>query len=74
MIKFISTIILTSIIIGQESSREIGLGGSMVTLSRGVEAVGVNPANLSVYQDNSMNIFNIALGFNSNSLSISKIS
>ena len=69
MIKFISTIILTSIIIGQESSREIGLGGVMVTLSRGVEAVGVNPANLG-FSNPSISLLNFNTSIYNNLLSL----
>ena len=41
-----------SIIFPQESAREISLGGSVVTLSRGVFSVGINPANLAFSKEN----------------------
>ena len=70
---FILFFLCSSIAYSQTNSdpRMIGLTGAYTTLASGYQSVGVNPANLSVYQDNSMNIFNIAMGFNSNSLSIS---
>jgi len=53
----------------QESAREIGLGGSMVTLSRGISAVGVNPANLA-YSKPSISLFNFNTLFYNNLLSL----
>ncbi len=41
-----------SFIFPQESAREISLGGSAVTLSRGVFSVGINPANLAFSKEN----------------------
>jgi hypothetical protein len=54
---------------GQESARGLGLGGSMVTLSRGVSAVGINPANLA-YSSPSINLINYNFLFYNNLLSL----
>ena len=45
--ELIILIFIINGLFGQKSARDIGLGGSMVTLSRGVSAVGINPANLA---------------------------
>ena len=52
-------------------ARMIGLNGSYTTLARGYHCIGINPANLNVYKDNSINIINFALGLSTNSLSLS---
>ena len=52
-------------------ARMIGLNGSYTTLASGYHCIGVNPANLNVYKDNSINIINFALGLSTNSLSLS---
>ena len=58
LFSFFKLFLLTlCFVFSQESSREIGLGGSMVTLSRGVNSVGINPANLA-YSRPSMSLIN----------------
>lgn len=66
--KFI-IFILIGFVITQESAREISLGGSMVTLSRGVSSVGINPANLA-FSKPSYNLMNFNTSFYNNLLSL----
>jgi len=53
-----------------QDARMLGLNGSYTTLAIGFQSIGINPANLSVYNQRSINLFNLALRFNNNSLSI----
>jgi hypothetical protein len=53
----------------QESAREIGLGGSMLTLSRGISSIGINPANLA-YSRSEINIINFNSYLNNNLISL----
>ena len=48
----------------------LGLNGSYTTLANGYRAVGINPANLAVYQNKSLNIIDISLGLSNNYFSI----
>ena len=54
-----------------QDARMLGLSGSYTTLSKGYQSIGINPANLAVYNEKSLNILNLALRFNNNGLSIS---
>ena len=51
-------------------ARMLGLNGSYTTMASGFRAVGINPANLAVYQSTTWNIINISLGISNNFLSI----
>ena len=53
-----------------QDARMLGLNGAYTTLVNGYQCVGVNPANLGAYMNKSMNIFNVAFGLSTNSLSI----
>ena len=44
----------------------LGLNGSYTTLARGYRAVGINPANLAVYQNKSWNIIDFSFGISNN--------
>lgn len=67
--KILIIILILNITVGQESARELSLGGSMVTISRGVSSVGVNPANLA-YSRPSFNIVNFNTSLYNNLLSL----
>ena len=54
-----------------QDARMLGLNGSYTTLAKGYQSIGINPANLAVYNQRSLNLFNLALRFNNNSLSVS---
>ena len=53
-----------------QDARMLGLSGAYTTLASGYQSIGINPANLGTYMGNTMNIFNIAFGLSTNSLSI----
>ncbi len=53
-----------------QDARMLGLNGSYTTLASGFRAVGINPANLAVYQDESWNIIDFSLGLSNNYFSI----
>ena len=56
---------------GNTDARMLALNGAYTTLATGYRSVGVNPANLGIYQAKSINFFNLSMGLNTNSLSIS---
>ena len=53
-----------------QDARMLGLNGAYTTLASGFRAVGVNPANLAVYPNKSMNISNFSIGLSNNFISI----
>jgi|GEM_PF-2994027 len=59
----------SSIMISQESPREIGLGGSMTTLSRGISSIGINPASLA-YSTPEINFLNFNSYINNNLINL----
>ncbi len=70
LILIIKIIILSSsIMVCQESPRDIGLGGSMITLSRGISSIGINPASLA-YSTPEINIINFNSYINNNLINI----
>ena len=62
-------ILLIGFVFTQESAREISLGGSMVTLSRGISSIGVNPANLA-FSKSTFNLINFNTSIYNNLFSI----
>ena len=48
----------------------MGLNGTYTTLASGFRTVGINPANLAVYQNNSWNLFDFSFGLSNNFFSI----
>ncbi|MAJ44073.1 MAG: hypothetical protein CMF96_04905 [Candidatus Marinimicrobia bacterium] len=60
---------IIGILFSQQSARDISLGGSMVTLSRGVSTVGINPANLA-FSKPTINLINLNTLFYNNLLSM----
>ncbi|SVC60684.1 uncharacterized protein METZ01_LOCUS313538, partial [marine metagenome] len=69
---FNSGIIIVSLIFCQtnQDARMLGLNGSYTTLARGYQSIGVNPANLGIYKNWSMNILNLSMGLSNNFFSI----
>jgi len=65
-------ILLGSIVFGQlnQDARMLGLNGSYTTLARGYQCIGVNPANLGIYNNRSVNLLNLSLGLSNNAFSI----
>ena len=70
-------IIIFSFLIGQfifsqsnQDARMMGLNGTYTTLASGFRTVGINPANLAVYQNNSWNLFDFSFGLSNNFFSI----
>ena len=53
-----------------QDARMLGLNGSYTTLASGFRAVGINPANLAVYPNKSLNICNFSIGLSNNFISI----
>ena len=51
-------------------ARMLGLNGSYTTLAKGFRSVGINPANLAVYQTTSWNIIDYSFGVKNNYFSI----
>ena len=72
MNKLIFYFVFISISFGQnnQDARMLGLNGSYTTLAKGYQCVGINPSNLSIYNERSLNLLNLALRFNNNSFSI----
>ena len=52
-------------------ARMLGLNGAYTTLAKGYRCIGINPANLGIYNTISANISNMSIGLSTNSLSIS---
>ena len=53
-----------------QDARMLGLNGAYTTLASGFRAVGINPANLDVYPNKSLNISNFSIGLSNNFISI----
>ena len=53
-----------------DDARMLGLNGSCTTLAKGFRSVGINPANLAVYQTTSWNIIDYSFGVKNNYFSI----
>ena len=64
--------LLFSTLIAQvnQDARMLGLNGAYTTLASGFRAVGINPANLAVYSNKSLNISNFSIGLSNNFISI----
>ncbi|SVE43552.1 uncharacterized protein METZ01_LOCUS496406, partial [marine metagenome] len=70
--KILILTLLSSNLFPQENldARMLGLNGAYTTMARGFKAVGINPANLAIYQGTSLNIIDFSLGLSNNYLSI----
>ena len=53
-----------------QDARMLGLNGAYTTLAKGFRSVGINPANLSIYQNKSWNIIDFSMGLTNNYFSI----
>ena len=56
-----------------QDARMLGLNGSYTNLASGVRAVGINPANLAVYNNETRSIFDFSIGLGNNFFSIRKV-
>ena len=73
IILIIFQVFFGSILLGQPNhdARMLGLNGSYTTVARGYHSIGINPANLGVYKNWSINILNLSLGLSNNAFSLS---
>ena len=72
-VKLIFIIILSSFNLFSQDfqdPRMLGLNGSYTNLASGYRAVGVNPANLAIYNINTFNVFDFSFGLGNNFFSI----
>ena len=72
--KYITILLITSLsrLICQphQDARMLGLNGSYTTLATGYQAVGINPANLGIYKNYSVNVFDLSIGLSNNFFSV----
>ena len=72
VLGFFLFIILLSRLCSQDNfdPRMVGLNGSYTNLASGYRAIGINPANLAVYDIRSLNVFDFSFGIGNNFFSI----
>ena len=65
-------LLLGTLIWGQlnNEARMLGLNGSYTAIAKGYQCIGVNPANLAVYNYNTYNVLNLSMGISNNAFSI----